>query len=159
MRRKTRRITEADIHRIANNVVNENFNRRINRIVNESITKVLNEGLKGSDPKNAVPEDLAAELGFSMQYDCGDGYELWGKRINPGSEKKILSRLGISRFTNWNENGSVLITVSPSEEPNSVRGFNPFGSKKKIGDYVSTEYGDSNGEIFHNPKNGHFKRF
>jgi hypothetical protein len=51
----------------------------------------------------------------------------------------------------------VRITVEPDP---SMKQANPFKQiPNRVGDYVSSGYGNENGAFFHNPKNGHNKQF
>lgn len=119
--------------------------------------RALTEGLKTTNNANAVPEELARNCGFKLEYGGGeDGYEIWGRDIEPGSYgEELLRTLGIRKWDSWNVNGHVRITVKPEYDYSSEKWNAP---RRKIGDYVDTEWADNGGRIFHNPKNGHFKR-
>jgi hypothetical protein len=137
--------------------------RRMSRIIKESIRKVLREA-GGMDFQSAnnrletVPEDVAKNYGFRPEYRMEDGTNVWGKYLKPGeSGDMLLSRLGIRKWATYDVKGHVRIYVEPEyAEPNQ----GPWGNRRrKIGDYVDTEWADKDGAIFHNPNNGHFKRF
>ncbi len=113
MKRKIR-LTESDLH----------------RIVSESVNRVLKESQKASDAQNAVSQDMAEKLGFKLEYDTGDGYELWGRVVSKNDEKKILSILRIPRFTSYNMNGRALITVIPNEETENYPEYGGNGYPK-----------------------------
>lgn len=73
----------------------------------------LNEGIKAVDPTNVVPEEVAKKYGFSPAYaGFGNDLELWESSTK--HPRELLKALGISRFTNYNTNGSVRITVKVS---------------------------------------------
>ena len=109
----------------------------LNRIIRESINRVINEGAKGVDPNNVVPQNVAEKYGFEQEYGGFDGgLELWGKYINGHgknnwgekwedpyemSPKQLLRALGISRFTTQSGNSKwggmhVRITVEPNRK-------------------------------------------
>jgi hypothetical protein len=139
------RLTESDIHKI------------IRESVNNVLNKVINEGLKGTDPNNVVPEDLARQYGFESEYaDSANGLELWGKDIPNGNTNRLLFKLGIRNFTSISNTATgmhVRITVKPNQRINDR-----MRTPRKIGDYVNSNYGDNKGIIFNNPKNGHTRR-
>ena len=85
---------------------------------------ILSESIKDVDPNNVVPQDIAEQYGFKPEYQGFEGgLELWGKRVdfNPCQDSqqvlKLLSKLGIKRFTSYNCNGGVRITVKPNPKP------------------------------------------
>lgn len=130
---------------------------KLRRIVHEAVESVLCEGMKGVDPENVVSEDDAIDNGFKSEYGgFDDGLELWGKDIEDSSEAKRLKRiLGIDHFTSISETRRgyhVRITVRPNEKSDD-----DWWLPQTVGDYVNIGYGDKDGVIFHNPKNGHSK--
>lgn len=129
----------------------------LSNVIKESINKVINEGLKGTDPNNVVPEDLASQYGFESEYaDSANGLELWGKDIPNGNSNRLLFKLGIRNFTSISNTANgmhVRITVKPNQRINDR-----MQTPRKIGDYVNSNYGDDKGVIFNNPKNGHTRR-
>jgi hypothetical protein len=125
----------------------------LNKIIKESVKKVLNEGLKGVDPDNVVPQDVAEHYGFRREYaGFKSGLELWGRDIGEEIDAgcttpravSLLRKLGIKRFTTYNYNGKVRITVQPNPKPQPIyrkTGFgpsknNPWGRFRKTDDYI-----------------------
>ena len=102
-------------------------NMRTVRYQNESKKNkknLVNESIKSVDPNNVVPQDVAEQFGFEPEYKGFDGgLELWSKHVdfNPCEDVKqvqmLLSKLGIKRFTSYNWNGGVRITVKPNQQP------------------------------------------
>ena len=177
-------MTDIDPDNLSDEDLSVDFNEsrgRIGRIIRESVNKVLkkkslNEGIKGVDPNNVVPQSVAEKYGFKREYSgFENGLELWGKSINMSnifskrnkwgdktdmSTRELLHALGISNFTSLTKTPyglTVRITVEPDKTMENELGWGK--RRRKIGDYEDTEWRDKDGAIFHNPKNGHFKRF
>lgn len=99
----------------------------------------MNESLKGVDPANVVPEELAERYGFSREYSGFEsGLELWGRSLEPEDAKKLRQVLGISRFTeqSFSPNPSITktrvkITVQPARKRER-----DYGNRGRSGDYV-----------------------
>ena len=132
--------------------------RRMSRIIKESVNnvlkkKALNEGIKGVDPYNVVPQSVAEKYGFKREYSgFENGLELWGKSIvkrntfrksnkwgdkTDMSTRELLRALGISNFTTFTETPyglMVIITVEPDKTMKNEWGCGK--RRRKIGDYV-----------------------
>lgn len=132
--------------------------RRMSRIIKESVNnvlkkKALNEGIKGVDPYNVVPQSVAEKYGFKREYSgFENGLELWGKSIvkrntfrksnkwgdeTDMSTRELLRALGISNFTTFTETPyglKVRITVEPDKATENEWGWGK--RRRKIGDYV-----------------------
>jgi len=135
----------------------------LKRVIRESINKVLSRRRINEDSRRfeTVPENVARRYGFKPEYNMGNGIEIWGRVLNQHeleSSDRLLFKLGIKSWAGYNINGHVRIYVESEytkPEPGSWRNK----GRRKIGDYVDTEWADKGGAIFHNPKNGHIKRF
>ena len=113
--------------------------KQLHRVIKESVEKVLNESVKAGDMKNVVPQSIAKKFGFKPEYRIGNGIELWNanlKQIKYNPEE-LLRLLGISRFTSYNINGNVRITVKREKKMNYYTKSNPYNDndwKKKYRD-------------------------
>lgn len=110
MKRNRVRLTESQLHR----VIKESVKKVLKNTIEH---RTLNESVKMPDMKNIVPFKKAQELGFEPEYTCGNSLELWGKTIKSDNIYSTLYALGIKRFTSWNRNGHVQITVKNVEPP------------------------------------------
>ena len=112
--------------------------KRMGRIIRESIKKVLNEGLKATDPNNVVPEDLAKKYGFEREYaDNTNGLEIWGKDLsNPFMKRSNMNKYTLAKGGDGKRfgfNGKYIDNPKDMLDALGIRNFTTTSKNSKYG--------------------------
>ena len=122
-------------YNIGNYAYNNENGWHLKEAVDKAVKSVLKESIKEVDPNNVVSKEVAEKFGFRPAYTgFDDGLELWGKHLNFNpledyqQASKLLSQLGIKRFTTENWKGNVKITVRNNVNTKKSKWYSPNNS-------------------------------